>query len=190
MSTRLPRSGPVRDRTGGAGSGRWLAARAATLIGVTCVTQHVVTALAGQHEDGWSRALLLTMAAACVPCLRRLHRAPTRGGVYAVMLAVHLSIVAPWSRPSVPAHALAAPMAGSMSGPLTWTELGMWGGLALAALQVVLVAGVLAARLGHVPQRAAAEPVGAVPAAGASRTAGATVNGGSSRCTSGPIATA
>lgn len=150
MSTPRPRSGPAQGRTGGAGAAPWPAAEAAVALGAACVTLHVVTALGG-HDDGWARVLLLTMAAACVPCLLRLRSAPTRrtwagtGGMYAAMLAAHLWVVTPWSA--------AAGMSHDMSGPLTWTELGMWGAMALAALQVLLAAVVLAPRPRGRPSR-------------------------------------
>ena len=137
--------GPVRGAPAGTGPGGWLVAEAATVVGAACVVLHVATALAPGRDAGWVRALLLGMAVACVPCLRRLRRAPDRrawvatGGMYAAMLGTHLAIVSG----SVVSSSAAAGMA-DMAGALTWAAVGMWAGLALAAVQVVLAGAVLA----------------------------------------------
>jgi uncharacterized membrane protein YoaK (UPF0700 family) len=149
-----------------AGPGGWPAAEAATLVGGACVALHVVTALAAAGDAGWVRALLLVMAAACVPCLRRLRRAPDRrawaatGGMYAAMLAAHLLVVAPWWP--------GAGMAHPMTGQLTWAGLGMWGGMALAAVQVALAAVAAALLTRPAPAAEPGRPAvpGAVPAIG------------------------
>ena len=94
-----------------------------------------------------ARGVLLVMAAGCLPCIRGLWLAPTprvwamTGVMYAAMLIAHLVLLSPW--------AVAAGMHHGAGGP-TWTDLGMWGGLALAAAQLTLVCVVLAARLGTV----------------------------------------
>jgi hypothetical protein len=62
------------------------------------------------------------------------------GVMYAAMLAAHLVLVSPWA---------AAGLHHGASGP-TWTDVGMWGGLSLAVVQLVLVTVVLVARLGTV----------------------------------------
>jgi hypothetical protein len=143
--------GPVDGRPAAAGPGGRSAAGAGAVVGAACVALHAVTALAAGGEAAWERGLLLVMAAACVPCILRLRQSPTRrvwattGGMYAAMLAVHLCLVAPWSTGHMAGH-MAGQMAGHMTGPLTWADLGMWGGLGLAAVQVALAAGVLLAR--------------------------------------------
>jgi hypothetical protein len=120
-------------------------AEAATVVGAACVVLHVATALAPGRDAGWVRGLLLGMAAACVPCLRRLRRTPDRrawvatGGMYAAMFGTHLAIVSG----AVASSSAAAGMA-DMAGALTWAAVGMWAGLALAAVQVVLAGAVLA----------------------------------------------
>jgi hypothetical protein len=139
-------SGPVDGRPAATGPGGRLAAEAGAVVGAACVALHVVTGVAAAEEAAWERGLLLLMAAACVPCVLRLRRSPTRGvwattgAMYAAMLTVHLSLVAPWSAGLEAGH-----MAGHMTGPLTWSDLGMWGGMGLAAVQVALAAGALLA---------------------------------------------
>jgi hypothetical protein len=125
----------------------WLVVEAATVVGAGCVALHLVTALAPGEDAGWVRALLLVMAAACVPCLRRLRRGPDRrawavtGGMYAAMLAAHLGLVS-----GVVAPGSASAGMPHMAGRLTWTGLGMWAALALAAVQVAVAAVALLAR--------------------------------------------
>jgi len=137
--------GPVRGAPAVTGPGGWLVAEAATVVGAACVVLHVATALAPGRDAGWVRAVLLVMAAACVPCLRRLRRRPDRrawvvtGGMYAAMLVAHLAVLS-----GAVTSSAGAGMA-DMAGSLTWTEVGMWAGLALAAVPVVLAAAVLAA---------------------------------------------
>jgi hypothetical protein len=135
--------------------GRRLLAQAGATLGGVCVALHMVTALAPGHGTLPARALLLGMAAACVPCVRGLWWSPTRrvwattGVMYAVMLAVHLLVLSPWPS-ALGTHA-------HHQRELTWAELGMWSGLGLAALQLMLVAVVLVAGLAaaQVPQPAA-----------------------------------
>jgi hypothetical protein len=115
----------------------------------------VVTGVATGHGDPLSRAVLLVMAAACVPCLRALVLGPTprvwamTGGMYAAMLGAHLLLLAPWA-PGSAGHGHA--------GGTSWTDVGMWAGLALAGAQVVLVAVVLFARVGAVAAPPAGSP--------------------------------
>jgi hypothetical protein len=142
--------GPVDGRPAATGPGGRLAAEAGAVVGAACVALHVVTGAAAAEEAAWERGLLLLMAAACVPCVLRLRRSPTRGvwattGVmYAAMLVVHLSLVAPWSAGDMTGDTT-GDMAGHMTGPLSWADLGMWAGMGLAAVQVALAAGALLA---------------------------------------------
>lgn len=122
-------------------------AEAGAAVGALCVALHVVTAVAPGHGGLLARGVLLAMAAGCLPCIRGLWLAPTSrvwamtGVMYAAMLIAHLVLLSPW--------AAAAGLHHGASG-LTWTDLGMWGGLALAAVQLVLVSVVLMARLSTV----------------------------------------
>jgi hypothetical protein len=135
------------------GIARPLLAEAGAAVGVLCVALHVVTAVTPGHGDLPARAVLLIMAAGCLPCIRRLWLAPSprvwamTGGMYAAMLAAHLVLLSPWADAAGMHHAAGGP---------TWTDVGMWGGLALAVVQLVLVAVVLVARLGTI---AASGPV-------------------------------
>jgi hypothetical protein len=128
------------------GIARPLLAEAGAAVGAACVALHVVTAVAPGHGGLPARGLLLLMAAGCLPCIRGLWLAPAprvwamTGGMYASMLVAHLVLLAPWAT-SAGLHRHGA------SGP-TWTDLGMWGGLVLAVVQLVLVTVVLLARLG------------------------------------------
>jgi hypothetical protein len=135
---------------------RPLLAEAGAAIGAVCVGLHVATALAPGHGSLGTRGLLLTMGAACLPCVRGLWLAPTRrvwamtGAMYAAMLGAHLVVLTPWQAvPGGHVHPTGA----------SWTEVGMWGGLALAAVEVLLAVVVLAGRAGA---RADGEPAPAV----------------------------
>jgi hypothetical protein len=102
------------------------------------VALHVGSAVV-PDQRGWpARVLLAGMAAACVPCVRALSRAPTprvwttTGAMYAVMLTAHLLTMTPG--------------AGGMrhgDAGLTWGQLGMWAFVVLAAAQLLLVAAAL-----------------------------------------------
>ena len=135
---------------------RPLLAEAGATIGATCVGLHVATAVAPGHGSLGTRGVLVVMAAGCLPCIRGLWLAPTArvwamtGAMYTAMLAAHLVLVAPWQ--PVPGGHL------HTDGP-SWTEVGMWAGLALAAVEVVLAVVVLAGRAGA---RAGGEPAPAV----------------------------
>jgi hypothetical protein len=126
---------------------RPLLAEAGAAVGAVCVSLHVVASLAPGHGGLMTRGVLLAMAAGCLPCIRGLWLAPTprvwavTGVMYAAMLIAHLVLLSPW--------AAAAGLHHGGSGP-TWTDVGMWGGLALAVVQLVLVSVVLMARLGTV----------------------------------------
>jgi hypothetical protein len=117
-----------------------LLGEAASAVGAVCVALHVATAVAPGHGDPLTRAVLLLMAAGCVPCVRSLWRAPTTrvwamtGAMYAAMLTAHLLLLVPWVTP---------PSAHTHAGGASWTELGMWSGLALAGVETVLAAVVL-----------------------------------------------
>lgn len=126
---------------------RPLLAEAGAAVGTLCVALHVVTAVAPGHGDPAARGVLLAMAAGCLPCIRGLWLAPKprvwamTGGMYAAMLVAHLVLLSPWATPTGLHHGVRG---------LTWTDLGMWGGLALAAVQLVLASVVLLGRLGTV----------------------------------------
>jgi hypothetical protein len=135
---------------------RALLAEAGAAIGAVCVCLHVATAVAPGHGSLLTRGLLVTMAAACLPCVRALWRAPTArvwamtGAMYTAMLTAHLVLLGPWHAvPGGHAHG---------NGP-SWTEVGMWAGLALAGVEVVLAVVVVAEGAGA---RAGEEPVPAV----------------------------
>jgi hypothetical protein len=125
------------------GIARPLLGEAGAAVGALCVALHVVTAAAPGHGDLLARGALLAMATGCLACIRGLWLVPTArvwamtGVMYAAMLVAHLVLVSPWA---------AAGLHHGASGP-TWTDLGMWGGLALAVVQLVLVTVVLVARL-------------------------------------------
>lgn len=124
------------------GIGQPLLAEAGAAVGTVCVALHVATSLAPGHGGLAARGVLLVMAAGCLPCIRGLWLAPSprvwamTGVMYAAMLVAHLVLLAPW--------AVAAGMHHVAGGP-TWTDVGMWGGLALAAVQLTLVSVVLIA---------------------------------------------
>ena len=117
------------------------------MVGTLCVGLHVATSLAPGHGSLLTRGVLLVMAAGCLPCIRGLWVAPTprvwamTGAMYAAMLVAHLVLLSP--------GAVAAGMHHGATGP-TWTDVGMWGGLALAVGQLALVSVVLVGRLGTV----------------------------------------
>jgi hypothetical protein len=133
---------------------RPLLAEAGAAVGALCLSLHVVTAVAPGHGDLLARGVLLAMAIGCLPCIRGLWLVPAprvwamTGVMYAAMLAAHLVLVSPWA---------AAGLHHGAGGP-TWTDVGMWGGLALAVLQLVLVTVVLVARLGTVAAVGPARP--------------------------------
>jgi hypothetical protein len=126
---------------------RPLLAEAGAAVGTLCVALHVATSLAPDHAGLVARGVLLVMAAGCLPCIRGLWLAPAprvwamTGVMYAAMLIAHLVLLSPWAVTAGMHHA---------AGGLTWTDLGMWSGLALAAVQLTLVCVVLAAGLGTV----------------------------------------
>jgi hypothetical protein len=142
---------------------RPLLAEAGAAVGAVCVSLHVVASLAPGHGGLMARGVLLAMAAGCLPCIRRLWLAPTprvwamTGLMYAAMLTAHLVLLSPGTGAAVLHH--------GGSGP-TWTDLGMWGGLALAVVQLALVSVVLTARLGTVTDASAATPLTAATEAG------------------------
>ncbi|WP_460682973.1 hypothetical protein [Modestobacter lapidis] len=116
--------------------------RAAAATGVLCIAAHVATAAAGGGHGGpVGTALFLAMAVACLPCVRALWRHPTAGVwrftglMYGGMLLVHLLLIT---------AAQGSAHAGHLAGGPTWTELGVWGGLLLAGVEVVLAGTVLA----------------------------------------------
>jgi hypothetical protein len=117
--------------------------RAAAAIGALCVGVHLATAVAGDHGGAVGRAVLVAMAAACLPCVRALWRRPgagvwrATGLMYGGMLFVHLLLLS--AAQGTPGHA------GHMADAGTWTDVGMWGGLLLAGVQVALAGTVLAA---------------------------------------------
>ncbi|MFL6097029.1 MAG: hypothetical protein ACJ71Y_16380 [Blastococcus sp.] len=122
------------------GIARPLLAEAGAAVGAVCVALHMATSLAPGHGDLVARGVLLAMAAGCLPCVRGLWLGPTprvwamTGAMYAVMVLAHLVLLSP--------SAAASGLHHGASGP-TWTDVGMWGGLALAVVQLALVAVVL-----------------------------------------------
>lgn len=110
--------------------------RAAAATGTACVVAHAATAAGGGHGGGLRAAVLLVMAGACLPCLRVLWRGPdlrvwrVTGWMYGGMLFVHLLLIT--AAQGTSGHAAHA------GADRTWAEVGMWSGLALAAVQVAL----------------------------------------------------
>jgi hypothetical protein len=127
---------------------RPLLAEVGAAVGAVCVALHVATSLAPGHGGLMARGVLLAMAAGCLPCIRGLWLTPTprvwaaTGAMYAAMLIAHLVLLSPGT---------ADGRHHGGSGP-TWTDVGMWGGLALAVVQLALVSVVLVA---HAPVRRA-----------------------------------
>ncbi len=118
---------------------------AAAVLGAGCIALHLVAAASPGHAGRPVAVLLVAMAIACVPCVRGLWRGPTvrtwamTGGMYAAMLAIHLLLAGPGA-------AAGADRAHLHPSALTWSELAMWVGLALAGVQIVLATAVLLAR--------------------------------------------
>jgi hypothetical protein len=114
-------------------------AEAAVLVGGACLLLHLVAVVAQRPRDVALVAVLLAMAAVCAPCLRALWAGPTRrdwavtGAMYGGMLLTHLC----WF--GVGSHGGHVHGAGGLS----WGELAMWGGLALAGVQTALSAACL-----------------------------------------------
>lgn len=111
----------------------------AVIVGGLCVAVHLVAAVTPGHGSALARGVLCAMAVLCVPCVRALSRGPTSdvwamtGLMYAGMLGAHLLVIeGPWSAMS------ANEMQAEMGSRVAWTQLGMWGGLTLAGIQVVL----------------------------------------------------
>jgi hypothetical protein len=138
--------------------------RTAAATGALCVAVHLVTAAAGGHGGVVERAVFVGMAAACLPCVRALWRHPALGVwrstavMYGGMLFVHLLLLT--AAAGGAGHTGHAAGAGHAAGGWTWAEAGMWGGLALAGLQVTLAGTVLATGRVRVQPR---EVVGARP---------------------------
>jgi hypothetical protein len=108
-----------------------LLAEAAVLVGAACLLLHLVTALGHHGQDVVLTVVMLGMAVACAPCLSALWAWTITGAMYAVMLGVHLAWLGFGPDGAVHFHG---------SGELTWGQLGMWGGLGLAGIQLVLAA--------------------------------------------------
>jgi hypothetical protein len=124
--------------------------RAAAALGVVCVVLHLATATAGGHGGAVRTAVLLGMAALCLPCVRSLWRRPHERAwrvtalMYGGMLFVHLLLLTAAGAASghgVSGHGVAGHGASGQPG---WAELGMWAGLVLAAVEVGLAGAVLA----------------------------------------------
>jgi hypothetical protein len=118
------------------GSARRLA-EAAVLVGAACIALHLLTAFGAHRQDVVLTAVTAGMAVACAPCLRALRMGPTRrdwqvtGAMYAAMLTAHLGWLVVGPVHAVHSHA---------SGELSWSDLGMWGALGLAGVQLLLTA--------------------------------------------------
>jgi hypothetical protein len=123
------------DGTGPSAASARLLAEAAVLVGAACIALHLLTAFGPHRQDVVLTAVMVGMSIACAPCLRALWTGPTRrdwqviGAMYAVMLTVHLCWLAVGPAHAVHSHA---------SGELSWSDLGMWGGLGLAGVQLLL----------------------------------------------------
>jgi len=121
--------------------------KAAAAVGALCVGVHVATAAAGGHGGAVQRAVVLAMAAACLPCVRSLWRHPVRGVwrdtavMYGGMLFLHLLLVTAAEGGS--GHAGHGAEAGRLAAGWTWAEAGMWAGLTLAGVQVLVAGTVL-----------------------------------------------
>ncbi len=117
--------------------------RTAAVVGALCVAVHMATATSAGHGGPAERAVFAAMAVACLPCVRALWRRPGRGVwratavMYGGMLFLHLLLLSAAS--GRPEH-----LAGAHHPVSAAAELGMWGGLLLAALQVALAGTVLA----------------------------------------------
>jgi hypothetical protein len=133
--------------------------RAAAATGALCVGVHLATAAAGGHGGAVAKGVLVAMAAACLPCVLALWRDPgvrvwrSTGLMYGGMLFVHLVLLSAGSGRYM--HMGHAVDTGTMAATGTWTEAGMWGGVALAALQVSLAGTVLATGRARGSQRGA-----------------------------------
>ena len=116
----------------------------AVIVGGLCVVLHLVAAVTPGHGSTLTRGVLFAMAVLCVPCVRALSRGPTSdvwamtGLMYAGMLGAHLLLLeGPWSAMS------ANEMHAEMGSGVGWTQVGMWAGLTLAGVQVVLASAAL-----------------------------------------------
>jgi hypothetical protein len=114
-----------------------LLAEAAVLVGAACLLLHLVTAFDHHRQNVVVTVVVLAMAGACAACLPALWAGPTRRdwtvtvAMYAAMLLTHLCWLGFGPVPAVHSH-------GTVE--LTWGELGMWGGLGLAGVQLCLAA--------------------------------------------------
>jgi hypothetical protein len=112
-----------------------LLAEAAVLVGAACLLLHLLTALGHHQQDLLVTVVMLGMAVACAPCLPALWTGPTRrdwtvaGAMYGAMLMAHLCWLGLGPGHVVHSHG---------SGAVTWGQLGMWGGLVLAGVQLIL----------------------------------------------------
>jgi len=123
-----------------------LLAEAAILVGAACLLLHLAAAVGGHPRQLVLVAVLLVMAVACASCLRALWAGPSRrdwavvGAMYGGMLLAHLVWLGLGTHT---AHVHAAT-------GLSWSELGMWGGLGLAGVQLGLsAAGLMLSREGN-----------------------------------------
>jgi hypothetical protein len=126
---------------------------AAVLVGAACLLLHLVTAFGHHPQDVVRTAVMVGMAVACARCLPALWAGPTRrdwtitGAMYAVMLVAHLAWLGFGPDDAGHSHG---------SGELTWGQLGMWGGLGLAGVQLVLAT--VGLTLGRERNRSSASP--------------------------------
>ncbi len=111
----------------------------AVVVGGLCVVLHLLTAVMPGHGGTLARVVLVVMATGCLPCVRALWRGPSArvwamtGLMYAGMLLAHLLLLA------APLSTMSADqMQADMGGGVGWMQVGMWGGVALAGVQVVL----------------------------------------------------
>ena len=125
--------------------------RGAAAVGTLCVGVHLAAVAAGGHGVVHG-AVLLAMAALCLPCVRTLWRDPGAAAwraaalVYGGMLVVHLL----WLGASVGT----SQHAGHLASGGTWAGAAMTAGLLLAGVQVALAATVLTGRRWSAPSPA------------------------------------
>jgi hypothetical protein len=111
----------------------------AVVVGGLCVVLHLLTAVMPGHGGTLVRVVLVVMAMGCLPCVRALSRGPSdrvwamTGLMYAGMLLAHLLLLA-----AAGSTMSADQMQADMGDGGGWMQVGMWGGVALAGVQVVL----------------------------------------------------
>jgi hypothetical protein len=127
------------------------------------VAVHLATA--GGHGGAVGTAVLVAMAVACLPCVGALWRRPgpgtwrVTGLMYGGMLFAHLLLLSATGAAGHGGHMAGTP---HPTGVGSWTEVGMWVGLLLAAVQVALAGTALATGRVREQQLVAVGGVGAL----------------------------